>query len=77
MKNQSKIKFKEVETNINFTNVPLGGLQVYHPEYRTMTISEIIRHSNISNEYVPYGYNYFILVRSSGTIHAYTNEDIS
>lgn len=67
----ANIKFKEVENNINFTNIPIGGVQLYNPLYREASIEEVISHSNISNDYVPFGYNLFILVRSTGTIHAY------
>ena len=67
----AQVRFKEVEENINFTNVPIGGIQLYNPDYRTLPINEVIRRSAISEQYVPYGYNSFILVRSTGTIHAF------
>lgn len=68
-----KVRFKEVSDNINFTNVPIGGVQLYNPDYRTMDLEKVISNSRISEEFVPYGYNTFILVRSTGTIHAYNN----
>jgi len=68
-----KVRFKEVENNINFTYAPMGGMQLYNPQYRELPIKDVIKHSRISDEYVPFGYNEFILVRSTGTIHAYRN----
>jgi hypothetical protein len=68
-----EIDFKEVESNVNFTNVPFGGMKLYNPKYRDMPLQEVIKHSRISSEYAPYGYNEFVLVRSTGTIHAYRN----
>lgn len=68
-----KVKFKEVEnmSNFPFDKLPLGGMQLWNQKYREMPLPEVIKQSRISIEYVPYGYNYFVLVRSTGTIHAY------
>lgn len=68
-----KVKFKEVEnmSNFHFDKLPMNGMQLYNPKYRDMALHEVIGQSRVSIEYVPYGYNYFVLVRSTGTIHAY------
>lgn len=68
-----KVKFKDVEnmSNFPFDKLPTGGMQIYNQKYRDMSLPEVIEQSRVSIEYVPYGYNYFVLVRSTGTIHAY------
>ena len=60
---------KEVEFNqISPTNI---GMQSFNPMYRNMDLSEIVENSRIETEYVPYGYNVFLFVRNTATIHAY------
>jgi hypothetical protein len=49
------------------------GMELFHSEYRYLKLNEVIKKSNVSVEYVPYGYNLFILVRSTGIIHAFNN----
>lgn len=67
-----KVKFKDVEnmSNFPFDKFPMNSIQLYNPKYRDMPLSEVIEQSRIGIEYVPYGYNYFVLVRSTGTIYA-------
>ena len=64
------IKFKELSDNIGY-KVPFGGYQLYHPLYKDMPIEDIIKHSDISNRFIPYGYKVFYLVRSERTLHCF------
>jgi hypothetical protein len=48
-----------------------GGMQLWNPKYREMTLDQIKKQSRIEVEYVPYGYNTFLFCRSTATIHAY------
>jgi len=68
-----KVKFKEVEniSDFHFDKFPINSIQLYNPKYRDMPLPEVIDQSRIDIEYVPYGYNYFILVRSTGTIFGF------
>ena len=46
-------------------------MQLWNPIYRDMKMSQILKDSRIKTEYVPYGYNVFLFVRTTATIHAY------
>lgn len=48
-----------------------GGMQLFNPAYRDMKLEDIRKESRIDSEYVPYGYNYFVFVRDTGTIYAH------
>jgi hypothetical protein len=55
----------------NWTELPAQGMQIWHPSFATMPLDECIKASNVEAEYLPYGYNYAILCRSTSTIHLY------
>ena len=81
--NGSALRFTEMMTKSEFDLIDLNHPAIaYRPpsayalsennqKYRDMSLPEVIEQSRVSIEYVPYGYNYFVLVRSTGTIHAY------
>lgn len=62
--------FTEVNSSSE-ANIPPGGMQIWHPMYRDVPLKQVIKHSQVKSEYVPYGYNYFVLVRGEGTVYAF------
>jgi hypothetical protein len=58
---------KEVES---WTELPAVGMQL-HRDFKDMDLQTAFNSLNAFEDWIPYGYNYFILCRSTSTFHLY------
>ena len=59
------MKISEIDS---WTLAPIGGASVYNPSFRNKTTEQIISNLNIYSEWLPFGYNHFIICRSVATV---------
>ena len=59
--------FKELEV----CPFPSAGMQIFNPKFRDMNLIQVKEVANLETEWVPYGYDYGLFLRSTATIHLY------
>jgi hypothetical protein len=53
---------------IKWTEAPAQSLQVYRPDFRTLTLKQIEKEINFDKEYKPFGYKEMFFARNTSTV---------
>lgn len=62
------VTLKEVS---DFRELPAIGMRIYNPKFREQKLEEAFNSIRAEEEWIPYGFNYFILCRSTSEFHCY------
>lgn len=59
----------KIESIKNWHEAPIGGAEVYNPDFKNKSESEIIKTLNVETDWLPFGYNHFMICKPTSTVY--------